>query len=246
MVFSLLIGYGFFGSVPVWLYVLFVVIWIAITAIGSFQIKMNYHLHSLNHNYNISENHISITFDDGPNPDFTPKILKLLKDKNAKATFFLVGKKVAQHPKIVQRILEEGHSIGNHSYSHSNGFGFFSTDKIVSELKETNTIINKLTGKEMKLFRPPFGVTNPNIKKALKVTKHHSIGWSKRSLDTAILSEETVYNRVTADLRKGDIILFHDNSKKTMVVLERLLLFLESHKLKTVPVEQLLEIRAYA
>src|SRR5690554_5461813 len=128
VVFSLLIGYGFFGPVPTWLYVLFVVLWIAITAIGSFQIGMNYHLQSLNHNYKISENHISITFDDGPHPDFTPKVLTLLKEKKAKATFFLIGKKVAQHPKIVQQILEDGHTIGNHSYSHSQGFGFFSAD----------------------------------------------------------------------------------------------------------------------
>lgn len=246
VIFSLLIGYGFFGPVPAWLYVLFVVLWIAITAIGSFQIKMNYHLQSLNHNYKTSENHISITFDDGPHPDFTPKILALLKEKKAKATFFLIGKKVAQHPKIVQQILEDGHTIGNHSYSHSQGFGFFSADKIISELKETDATVNTLTGKKMKLFRPPFGVTNPNIKKALRTSGHHSIGWSKRSLDTALLSEEMIYKRITTNLKKGDIVLLHDSSAKTVAVLERFLLFLESHQLQSVPVDQLLKIKAYA
>ena len=83
VIFSLLLLVGFFGDVPPWLYVLFVLIWIVITAIGSFQIKWNYHLQSLNHNYNISENYVAITFDDGPNIEFTPKVLSLLKDYNA-------------------------------------------------------------------------------------------------------------------------------------------------------------------
>src|SRR5690606_2539840 len=86
--FGLLLA-GFFGDVPVWLYVLFVFIWILITAIGSFQIKLNYHFESLNQNYKTSKNYISITFDDGPNLEFTPKILSLLKGNNAKGTFLL-------------------------------------------------------------------------------------------------------------------------------------------------------------
>src|SRR5690606_14685944 len=135
---------GFFGDVPVWLYVLFVIIWVLITAIGSFQIKMNYHFQSLNHNYKTSENHISITFDDGPNPDFTPKVLLLLKENNAKATFFLIGKNAEKHPEIVHQIIEDGHTIGNHSYSHSKNFGFFSAEKVAAELNQTNAILKKI------------------------------------------------------------------------------------------------------
>src|SRR5690606_42054757 len=126
---------GFFGDVPVWLYVLFVFIWVLITAIGSFQIKMNYHFQSLNHNYKTSENHISITFDDGPNAEITPKILSLLKEKKVKATFFLIGKNAEKYPEIVRQIIAESHTIGNHSYSHSKNFGFFSSEKVVPELK---------------------------------------------------------------------------------------------------------------
>src|SRR5690606_30010811 len=125
----LLLG-GFFGEVPVWLYVLFVFIWLLITAIGSFQIKWNYHLKSLNHNYKTSKNYISITFDDGPNPNFTPKVLKLLKEYNAKATFFLIGNKAEAQPEIVRQIINEGHTVGSHSFSHSKNFGFFSTEKV--------------------------------------------------------------------------------------------------------------------
>ncbi len=242
---GLLLG-GFFGDIPVWLYILFVFIWVLITAIGSFQIKWNYHLQSLNHNYNISGNHVAITFDDGPNLEFTPKVLSILKDYNAKATFFLIGKNAEKNPDLVQRILNEGHAIGNHSYSHSKIFGFFSSKKVASELKQTNSILKKITGKEVKLFRPPFGVTNPNIKNALRRTGHQSIGWSKRSYDTTNISAEKIFKRITANLKKGDIILLHDSSAKTVAVLEQLLLFLQSHKLQSVPVDRLLEIEAYA
>jgi len=245
VIFSLLLLAGFFGDVPAWLYVLFVLIWFLITAIGSFQIKWNYHLQSLNHNYKISENYAAITFDDGPNPEFTPKVLSLLKKYNTKATFFLIGKNAEKYPEIVRQILEEGHTIGNHSYSHSKNFGFFTAEKVTAELNQTNSILKEITGKELKLFRPPFGVTNPNIKKALKWTKHFSIGWSKRSYDTTNISEEKILKRITSNLKKGDIILLHDSSTKTVAVLEQLLLFLQSHKLQSVPVDRLLEIEAY-
>ncbi|WP_026450848.1 polysaccharide deacetylase family protein [Aequorivita capsosiphonis] len=243
--FGLLLG-GFFGDVPVWLYVLFVLIWIVITAIGSFQIRWNYHLQSLNHNYKVSKNYVSITFDDGPNPDYTPKVLALLKKHGAKATFFLIGKNADMYSELVQQIINEGHSIGNHSFSHAKNFGFFSSKKVVADLNHANALLKEITGKELKLFRPPFGVTNPNIKKALRKTGHKSIGWSKRSLDTTNLSEEKIFKRITTNLKKGDVILLHDSSAKTLAVLEQLLLFLQSHELQSVPVDQLLEIEAYA
>lgn len=246
VIFSLMVVYGFFGDVPVWFYVLFILIWILITVLGSFQIKMNYHLKSLNHNYSQTNNFVSITFDDGPNPEFTPKVLELLKKHRAKATFFIIGKNAEKYPELVKEIENSGHIIGNHSYSHSNKFGFFSTSKIVWEIKKTDKVLESIIGKKPLIFRPPFGVTNPNIKKALKQTNHYSIGWSKRSLDTTSLSEETIFKKVSDQLKPGDVILLHDQNKKTIAVLERLLLFLEQHQLKSVSVDQLFEIQAYA
>lgn len=246
VIFSLLLIFGFFGEVPVWLYVAFVVIWITITIIGSFQIKMNYHLESLNHNYKVTEDHISITFDDGPHPEFTPQVLDLLKKHKAKATFFLIGKNAEKYPQLVLRMIDEGHTIGNHSYSHSKTFGFFSVEKITSELVQTDKILESITSKKINLFRPPFGVTNPNLKRALRRTGYHSIGWSKRSLDTTNISEKRIISKITSRMQKGDIILLHDSSAKSVAILERLLLFLWSHELKSVPVDRLLEIEAYA
>lgn len=246
VIFSLLYITGYFGEVSGWLYLLFGLIWIAITAIGSFQIQWNYHLQSLNHQYKISENYISITFDDGPNPEFTPEILSLLKVFNAKASFFLIGQNAQKYPELVKQIINDGHLIANHSYSHSKNFGFFSSKKIVLELEQTDALLKKITGKKVLLFRPPFGVTNPAIKKALQITRHHSIGWSKRSFDTTNLSEEKILERISSNIKKGDIILLHDSSPKTVAVLERLLLLLQALKLQSVTVDQLLEIEAYA
>src|SRR5699024_5529273 len=118
--------------------------------------------------------------------------------------------------------------------------------KVVWEIKKTDEVIKSITGKTPLIFRPPFGVTNPNIKKALKQTGHHSIGWSKRSFDTTSLSEETIFKRVSDQFKRDDVILLHDQNRKTIVVLERLLLFLEQHQLKSVSVDQWFEIQAYA
>ena len=151
---------------------------------GSAFIGWNYHFRSLNSNPETTQNQIAITFDDGPNAEFTPKILNLLKAYHAKATFFCIGKHIELYPDIFKSIIESGHTVGNHTYSHDNRFGFFSTEKVISELKQTNAIIKQQTGLVVKLYRPAFGVTNPRIKQALKITKLQSIGWNKRSLDT--------------------------------------------------------------
>lgn len=230
-----------------WLLFLFVIFtWFLITLCGSFLIRWNYHLTAKHSNKNINKQHISITFDDGPHPEFTPKALDLLKQHNAKATFFCIGQNVEKHPEILQRIISEGHLVANHTYSHSKSFGFFSTSKVVAELKKTNAIIEDVIGKEMKLYRPAFAATNPMIERAVKQLKVSVIGWNVRSLDTTARSEKMILNRITRKVSSGDIILLHDTSAKTMVVLEQLLLFLQEKNLKSVTVDQLLEIEGYA
>ncbi len=229
-----------------WVIFLSSFLWLLITALGSANIQWNYFLNSLCSNSKIKENHISITFDDGPNTKYTGKILKLLDKHNAKATFFCIGKHAEKHPEIVKSILQNGHTIGNHTYSHSHYFGFFSTKKVINELSKTNTLLEKLTHKKTQLYRPAFGVTNPNIAKAIQVLNLKSIGWNVRSLDTTNKSAETVLKRITQNLKKGDIILLHDTSEKTLIVLEQLLLFLQEKNLKSVTVDQLLKIKAYA
>jgi len=245
-IFTVMLVAGYFQNIPIWLFVIVVLIWIAITTIGTFQIKWNYHLNSINKNKNITENSIALTFDDGPNPEHTPRILSILQKHQAKATFFIIGKNAEKYPELLKQIVNEGHTIGNHSYSHSKNFSFFKPEKITSELNKTDSIINEITGFTPLLFRPPYGVTNPNIKNALKNTDHQSIGWSKRSFDTLKISKENVLKRITKKLKRGDIVLLHDNSSKTAEVLEQLLIFLDSQKMRSVTVDNLLDLKAYA
>jgi peptidoglycan/xylan/chitin deacetylase (PgdA/CDA1 family) len=143
-------------------------------------------------------------------------------------------------------MVAQGHSIGNHTYSHANDFGFFGIKKVIAELEKTNDIIKQTTGLDTKLYRPAFGVTNPNIKKAVQHLKLQTIGWSIRSLDTTYRSKNKLLYRITKKLNKGEIILLHDTSEKTVEVLEQLLLFLQKNKMQSVTVDQLLDLEAYA
>ncbi|KJD32119.1 polysaccharide deacetylase [Tamlana nanhaiensis] len=229
-----------------WIFmVLVVVIWFVITGLGSGLIGWNYHLKSVLSNAKTSKKAVAITFDDGPNSQFTPQVLALLNRFNAKATFFCIGKHAENHPDILKQIIGDGHTVGNHTYSHSNNFGFFSTQKVISELKKTNTIIENFTGLKMNLYRPAFGVTNPNISKAVKVLGLTSVGWNVRSLDTTSRNSGTVLNRITKHIKAGDIILLHDTSEKTLIVLEQLLLFLQQKNLASVTIDALCDLKPY-
>lgn len=232
-------------KIPFCFYGILMLVWLMFTIIGSFKIGWNYHFKSLNFNANTTENQISITFDDGPTPEFTLPTLDLLEKYNAKATFFCIGKHITAHPEILNRIVKSGHTIGNHTFSHSNFFGFFNTKDVVRELERTNLLVKDQIGLNMKLFRPAFGVTNPSIKRALFATGLYSVGWNKRSLDTTKLSDKAIFNRITKNLKKGDVILLHDTSLKSIRVLEQLLVFLKSKNIKSVPVDILFNIDAY-
>ncbi len=235
----------FFSISFLWINVL-VFLWLALTFMGSFNIQWNYFLKAKHKNANVDDNVISLTFDDGPHEVYTSEVLKLLKKYNFKATFFLIGNKIEKHPNLVEDIINQGHTIGNHTFLHSNNFGFLKTHEVINELTKTNKIIESFQGLKMNLYRPAFGVTNPRISKAVKILKLEAIGWSVRSLDTTRDSKEKVYSRIIKKMQKGDIVLLHDTSKKTIEVLEQLLIFLDKKNWKSITVDQLLNIKAYA
>lgn len=202
-----------------------VVIW------GSFDIQLSYFLQNYTHKRTrIKE--VALTFDDGPT-EFTPKFLDLLHTHNIKATFFCIGQQIEKHPEIFKRIISEGHSVGNHTYTHTKKIGFLSSSQIIDEIQKCDENIFKVGNTTTSLYRPPFGVTNPNISKAIKRTHKKSIGWNVRSLDTVITDEKKILKRITKKLKKGDLILLHDTSQKTYHVLVELLLFLEREKYST-------------
>ncbi|WP_103069773.1 polysaccharide deacetylase family protein [Aquimarina sediminis] len=231
---------------PALFYVMLAVVWLFFTVVGSFNIRWSYHLKVYNKRNVITEKKVVITFDDGPSNKYTLEVLSLLKKYNATATFFCIGKNIEQYPEIVKRIDAEGHIIGNHSYSHSDFFGFYGARKVIGEIKKTDELIKNNIDKKVKFFRPPFGVTNPSIAKAVKKTEHLTIGWNIRSLDTVIKDDKAILNRITKRIAPGAIILLHDSHERILPVLEQLLIFLQNNNYQTISLETLLNHKEYA
>ena len=219
-------------------------LWLGVTTWASFDIRLNYFIKAHSSNLKVDENQIALTFDDGPT-ECTPLILDLLAKHQQKATFFCIGKQVAKYPEIAKRIVSDGHLIANHTYTHTTKMGFLSKKEVQSEIASTQQIIKEITTKTPHLFRPPFGVTNPNIAWACKQNRVEVIGWNIRSLDTVIDSEEKILNRILPRISKGSIVLLHDTSQKSVNVLERLLHVMNEKNLQSVTVDELLKIKAY-
>lgn len=153
-----------------------------------------------------NEKAIFLTFDDGPVPEVTSKVLELLKKYNAKATFFCVGDNIRKHPECYQSILEEGHSVGNHTMYHSNGLKTSRLD-YENSVNECTNLCNS------KLFRPPYGRLTKNQLRDVKKKGFRVILWTVISFDYNQKYSPALCLRNSLKLKAGDIILFHDNPK---------------------------------
>ena len=149
---------------------------------------------------------IAITFDDGPHPKYTEKLLEGLKDRNVKATFFIIGENAALYPDIVKKISEDGHLIGNHTYSHVN-LSCISIDNAILEITKTNDLIKQYTGITPKYIRPPYGLYSNSLKKETNLTP---ILWTIDPRDWSVLNTDSVVKHVLKRAKDGDIILLHD------------------------------------
>ncbi len=148
-----------------------------------------------------------LTFDDGPTPEITPKVLDILTDFKAKATFFCIGKNVEKHPDIYLRIIEEGHTIGNHTYDHVKGW-LHRTNQYVDNTQKAAKLIKS------SLFRPPYGRIKPSQTKALKSLGYTLVMWDVLSYDwDATVEQEEVLNNCLNSANKGSILVFHDSIK---------------------------------
>lgn len=223
---------------------LLVLIWLGLNTWGSFDIRQSYFTDVFYKKLRHDGRTLALTFDDGPTP-ITEEFLDLLNRYEAKGTFFCIGKQIERYPVIFKRILAEGHTIGNHTMNHSKAFGFLKADQVVLEINSCDAEINDLVPLKTRLFRPPFGVTNPSVANAVKETKHQVIGWSIRSLDTIISSEDKIYERIIGRLQPGEIVLFHDTSTKSLRVLERVLIYMQERNWHSVTVDELLNLHAY-
>jgi peptidoglycan-N-acetylglucosamine deacetylase len=246
-VFSIAVTFlvDYFLPVPIWIYLFGTGIYLLILLYRSYYVNSNFYLPVACRADN-SKNEIALTFDDGPIEPQTSLILDILNKNNVSAAFFCIGSRMKENQSLLKQIDEQGHLIGNHSYSHHFLFDFFSTNKMLKDLKETDEVAQSVIQKKLKLFRPPYGVTTPNLARAILKRKYHPIGWSVRSMDTIIKNETKLIKRTTGNIKSGDIFLFHDIADVTVVTLQAFIDTVQQQGFKVVRLDKLLNVEAYA
>jgi peptidoglycan-N-acetylglucosamine deacetylase len=228
------------------LYVIFIWLFVFVCMVSwaSFDMRLQFFIPAF-FKGNLQGKNIALTFDDGPTL-YTPQVLDLLEKYNYKATFFCIGQQIQQHPNIAKQILSKGHSIANHTYTHTNKMGFLSVNEVISEIEQNQQIIQQTLQITPQWFRPPFGVTNPSIAKAIQQTNLKCIGWNIRSLDTVIQSPTKIVNRLKRKLKPNGIVLMHDTSEKSVIALEQLLKEIKLQQYTVVPLSDLLVQQPYS
>ncbi|MDR3218683.1 MAG: polysaccharide deacetylase family protein [Dysgonamonadaceae bacterium] len=208
-----------------WIIIVLILLVLTVLVYASADIRSGFYVKTVSR-LDTAEKLLALTFDDGPHPEVTPKVLAILKKYGIRSVFFCTGEHITAHKSLAQRIVEGGHLIGNHSYNHRNGFPLLSVRKMREEINRCKDLIATFNLPDTPLwFRPPFGVTNPRLKKALKGSGYRVMGWSLRSLDTTIRRPEKVVERVVKRIKPGKIVLFHDSHENTPLILERVINF---------------------
>ena len=215
-------------------------LWIVFSALSAYYISSGVYVSAIC-SVPVKEKVACLTFDDGP-CDATDVLLKLLMDHNAKATFFIAGAKIEGMEDTLSKILSGEHEMGNHSYTHKSWFPLMSVRKLKAEIDTTQKAIKKITGREPIYFRPPFGVTNPLIARALQSFDLITIGWTIRSMDTTNRPSSKIVTKIIKRLHPGSIVLLHDTSRNIQSILEEVLVYCEREKYKLVTISELLKL----
>lgn len=181
---------------------------------------------------------IAVTFDDGPSETCTPRLLDGLKARGVHATFFLIGKNIEQgnNAEIVERMQEEGHLIGNHTYNHVE-ITKVSDEVAFDELEKTNRLITSITGQPVEYMRPPFGVWQKELEQKIHIIP---VMWNIDPLDWATENEDEIVNKVVTDAEENDIILLHDCYESSVNAALRIIDLLQAEGYEFVTVDQLM------
>ncbi len=179
---------------------------------------------------------VAITFDDGPHPVYTELILDELKDRGVKASFFITGQNAEEYPDIVRRIYEEGHIIGNHTYTHLR-LTDLNEEIYVEELRETSKLIKEITGQETIFVRPPYGEWDKKFEKELKM---FPVLWTVDPLDWCSTDASFIVEHVIGKVKDNDIILLHDEYESTKVAVLIIIDILQDRGFEFVTVDEIL------
>jgi peptidoglycan/xylan/chitin deacetylase (PgdA/CDA1 family) len=196
---------------------------------------------------------VALTFDDGPDPEFTPRVLEILRAKQVPATFFVIGARARLRPDIVAQIDAAGHLVGNHTDNHGLEFHFQLWPAIRRELDACNRAIGAAIGKEPVLFRSPQGFKNPALGDVVRAMRLSAIGWQVRGFDSVETDADKIVGRIASRVRPGGIVQMHDGAQgfgspsrqATLDALPRIIDAIRGAGLTFVPLDTLLGIEAY-
>lgn len=204
------------------------------------------------HKGSTREDQVVLTFDDGPDPEWTPKILEILKQKKVKASFFVVGNKVEDSPELLKRIYEEGHDVGNHTYTHSN-LQEASREQTILELNATQRLIESVLGRSTILFRPPYQAdARPKVIEDLKAIQiAQELGYltvceNIDSEDWERPGADVILRRIKDQRHSGNIILLHDaggDRRQTVEALPKIIDYLKARGDQIVTLSELLQLQ---
>ena len=200
------------------------------------------------------ENKVALTFDDGPKPDVTPRLLQLLKKNDAKATFFIVGRDCLLHPDLIEQIDRGGHECANHSFTHLR-LDTLTTSQIQLEIQSTNDIIKNLLGKKMTYFRPPGGRYNQAVTDIIQHNQMTYVMWTvnagdyhfamdsgaRRPEEVIQKNADKIAKRLLNQIKQGSIVLLHNTGDETYIVASRLIEGLKKRGYQLVTLTELLK-----
>jgi peptidoglycan/xylan/chitin deacetylase (PgdA/CDA1 family) len=229
-------------DVPLIFYFLLLFIFLSIEFYGAAFISSNFHIKAIC-KADTQDKTVALTFDDGPSQK-TEKVLEVLREFDTKATFFCIGKNIKGNETVLKKTDSEGHLVGNHSYSHDNLYDLKNTSYFIRDLSRANEEIKNCIGRDPHFFRPPYGVTTPDLARAVNKMNFEVIGWNIRSLDT-VKDKNQVLTRIIDHLKPGSIILMHDAVSGIEIVLRELLIYLKNNNYKVVGLDTLIQKKAY-
>lgn len=188
------------------------------------------------------DDELCLTFDDGPDPRSTPRVLDLLDQRGDRATFFCLGRRVARHPDLAREIVRRGHRIENHTFHHPHTFAFRLWRGLMDEVARAQDAIEDVTGRRPQYFRPPAGMRNPILEAVLARQGLLLVNWTRRGFDAVLRDPRFVVRRLEPGARAGSILLLHDAAlgggepPPVDEILPRLFNILDARGLRSVPI----------
>ncbi len=160
----------------------------------------------------VDRGEVALTFDDGPDPETTPRVLDILDAAGMQASFFLVGERVERQSALAREIVLRGHSVENHSHRHSPWFAFYGVGRARRDIERAQGAIAEATGSAPRYFRAPFGIRSPLLEPALAAAGLQYVSWTRRGFDTVDRDATKVFGRLARGLAAGDVLLLHDST----------------------------------